>query len=290
MWALQLVTLVKKKNGKLTMKVFRTIAMLPTKCRLYSKVLHQLAGQAIHSWYGPQYGHVPDRQTYEVVFILRRMVEQANEWRIPIFVMDCDVAAAFDHVSHHLIIDAMEALNVPPVLMAAWIREYRSSRCRIGEHSACFQRNFRSLGVSHRRYTLHGHAEAVGPLKGPLNVMFKKERSYSIKTGSPKKLQTVSVLSQSSRLVSLQSKTTESPATSPCSHHMQTERVDEYTTFYAAASSNRALPTPSCLSERYFFHSGTWHQNKGQADHTHDTSTDTLGWIMFAPRSCCFFV
>ena len=55
------------------------------------------------------------------------MVEQANEWRIPIFVMDTCVAVAFDHVSHHLIIDAMEALKVPPVLVSAWIREYRRS-------------------------------------------------------------------------------------------------------------------------------------------------------------------
>ena len=66
-----------------------------------------------------------------VVLILRRMVEQANDSRMPIFVMDCDMAAAFDHVSHHLIIDAMEALNVPPVLVAAWIRVYRSSETRI---------------------------------------------------------------------------------------------------------------------------------------------------------------
>ena len=59
------------------------------------------------------------------------MIEQANEWRIPIFVMDCDVAAAFDHVSHHLIIDGMEALNVPPVLVSAWIRENRGSETYI---------------------------------------------------------------------------------------------------------------------------------------------------------------
>ena len=86
-------------------------ALLPTMYRLCSKVLQQMAGQAIHTRYGPQCGHVPGRQADEVVFILRRMVEEANEWRIPIFVMDCDVAAAFDHVSHHLIIKAMEALN-----------------------------------------------------------------------------------------------------------------------------------------------------------------------------------
>ena len=117
LWARQLVTIIKKKNGKLTMRVFRPIAMLPTMYRFCSKVLQQLAGQAIHTRYGPQYGHVPGRQAPAVVFILRRMVEQANEWRIPIFVKVCDVAAAFDHVSHHLITDAMEALQVPPVFV-----------------------------------------------------------------------------------------------------------------------------------------------------------------------------
>ena len=45
--------------------------------------------------------------------------------------MDCDVAAAFDHVSHHLIIDAMVALKVPPVLVAAWIGEYRGSETHV---------------------------------------------------------------------------------------------------------------------------------------------------------------
>ena len=30
------------------------------------------------------------------------------------FVMDCDVAAASDNVSHHLIVDAMEAMESSP--------------------------------------------------------------------------------------------------------------------------------------------------------------------------------
>ena len=41
---------------------------------------------------------------------------------------DTDIREApFDHVSHHLNIDAMEALKVPLVLVSAWIREYRRS-------------------------------------------------------------------------------------------------------------------------------------------------------------------
>ena len=79
----------------------------------HSKTLQQLAGGALQSRRGPQHGHVPGRQGHEVVWMLRRVVEQATEWQIPVFVMDCDVAAAFDHVSHHGIIEATLAMGVP---------------------------------------------------------------------------------------------------------------------------------------------------------------------------------
>ena len=195
------------------------------------------------------------------------------------------------------------------------------------QHFANFQRQLRSLGVSHQHYTLRGgaatdhwlqycvshhnyDAEVGGPLKRPLKDTIKKARSYFTKTGSPRKLRTVSALSQSSHLVSLQNKTTESPATDAlelllhlatcphvriaCLHHVprrctcsfsgpshpQPTCSEEFTPFCAAASSNGALPTPSRLSERYLYHSVTWDKNQEQADDAHDTSTDTLGWIM----------
>ena len=89
-WKTQLVPMVKKKNGKLTMRGFRPIAMLPTIYQLYSKTLQQLAGGALQSRHGPQYRHVPGRQAHEVVVMLRRVVEQATEWQILVLVMDCD--------------------------------------------------------------------------------------------------------------------------------------------------------------------------------------------------------
>ena len=121
-------------------------------------------------------------------------------------------------------------------------------------------------------------AEVGGPLNGPLNDTSRKRRFYSIKIGSPKKLQTVSALSQSSRLVPLQNKTA-NPTTSPYSHHVSAGRVEEFTPFCVAASSNGALPTLSCLSERYLYHLVTWDEIKVQADDAHDTGTDTLRWI-----------
>ena len=94
-----MITMVKKKNGKVTMRGFGPIAMLFTLYRIYSKTLQQVAGGALQMRRGPQYGHVPGREAHEVVWMLKRMIEQATEWQIPVFLMDCDVAAAFDHVS-----------------------------------------------------------------------------------------------------------------------------------------------------------------------------------------------
>ena len=111
--------MAKKKNGKLTMRGFRPIAMLPTIYRFYSKTLQQTTGQALQTRRGPQYGHVPGRKAHKVVWMLRRMVDHAIEWQHSVFVMDCDVAAAFDHVSHHEIIKTTLAVGVPPVLTAA---------------------------------------------------------------------------------------------------------------------------------------------------------------------------
>ena len=61
----------------------------------------------------------------------------------------------------------------------------------------------------------------------------------AVKHRSPKKLRAS---------CSLQNKPT-GPATSPYSHHVATERVEELSPFGSAASSNGALPTPSRLSE-----------------------------------------
>ena len=114
------------------------------------------------------------------------------------------------------------------------------------------QRQLRSLGVSHQRYRRYGH-QGGGASDHWLQYrdLPHLRRKGLSKIGSPKKLQTVSALSQSSRLVSLQYEITESPATNPCSHHVATDKVEGFTSLCAVASSNGALPTPSRLPEHH---------------------------------------
>ena len=59
LWKTHLVAVVENKNGKLTMRGFRPIAMLQTIYR-----------QALQSRRGPQSGHVSGRQAHEVVWIV----------------------------------------------------------------------------------------------------------------------------------------------------------------------------------------------------------------------------
>ena len=77
-------------------------------------------------------------------------------------------------------------------------------------------------------------------------------------------------------------------------HHAATERVQEFSPFGAAASSNGALPTPSRLSEHFLYCLVTWNKNMNIADNAHNTSPVTLGriiirvvsitwWLNFAP-------
>ena len=74
-WKTHLFTMVKKKHGKLTMRGFSPIAMLPT---IYLALLDRRCsnwrGGALQSRRGPQYGHVPGRQAHEVVWMLTRVV------------------------------------------------------------------------------------------------------------------------------------------------------------------------------------------------------------------------
>ena len=96
-------------------------------------------------------------------------------------------------------------------------------------------------------------------MKGPVKDPFKKGRFYLIKTSSPKKLQTVLVLSQSSQ----------PPRCNGKGRGVQSllHSGVEQRSFAHTVSLLGALPLTS-------------HKNKVQVDDTHDTSTDTLRWIV----------
>ena len=137
--------------------------------------------------------------------------------------------------------------------------------------------SYRSV-ASISRFTATATQRVGGPLKGPL----KDARSFPLHQNQLSR-EVADRLSALAELVVLffaeqdYEESRHQPLQPP---RCNGERVEEFTPFYAAASSNGALPTPSRLSERYLHHLVTWDENKEHADDAHDTSTDTLGWMM----------
>ena len=172
------------------------------------------------------------------------------------------------------------------------------------EHFACFQRKLRSLGVLHQRYTLHGlaaveppitgfsigtfhshHAKPDGPQSEVSNGTFKKERSCSSQPSSHKRLQTVSVPSQSSHHDSLQDKK-ESPTASSCSHRFETEKLEECTVLRSGVEQQSFAHTvlPYCALPLPL--SDVAQKTMNKPDDAHNARIDTLGWLMASHGDC----
>ena len=181
--------------------------------------------------------------------------------------------------------------------MADWSQQLLAhSHCWLNT-STNFQRQRRSFGMSQQRYTLHGlgggGATSQRLQYRALPQSRRRGRWTSARTlercvpdASPhhqsqlsrEVRRPLSVLSQSSRLVSLQ-KTTESPATSPVQPpRCNGKGTGVHCVLRSGVGQRSFVHTVSSLGALPFL--GTWDENKEQADDAHDTTPDTLGWTV----------
>ena len=118
--------LIKKVNRPLNITQFRPIAILPVLSKLYSKLIYHLAHPFVRPLQAPQFAFRPGFQTHEVVYIIRRVIEVALEWAVPIWIGDGDIKKAYDYTRHDEVLGAIKDAGCPDILSAAWARELRS--------------------------------------------------------------------------------------------------------------------------------------------------------------------
>ena len=78
--------------------MLRPISILPTIFKMYSAVLWKLVEDFVEPISKYQFALKPKHQAADVIFILRMLIEKANEWDQPLYIMDADLPKAFDNV------------------------------------------------------------------------------------------------------------------------------------------------------------------------------------------------
>ena len=70
--------------------------------KLYAAVLLAMVGDSVEDHSKYQFAFRSKRQAAEPVYIIRQLLEKANEWQQHIFILDGDFPKAYDNVLHTL--------------------------------------------------------------------------------------------------------------------------------------------------------------------------------------------
>ena len=82
-----------------------------------------------------QAGFRPGRGTTEHIFILRNILEQANEWRAPIYTHFVDFEKAFDSVHRESLWMIMQSYGIPIKIIEAIRGIYQGFECAVIEEN-----------------------------------------------------------------------------------------------------------------------------------------------------------
>ena len=82
-----------------------------------------------------QAGFRPGRGTTEQIFILRNILEQANEWRAPIYTHFVDFEKAFDSVHRESLWAIMRSYGIPEKIVGAVRGIYEGFECAVIEEN-----------------------------------------------------------------------------------------------------------------------------------------------------------
>ena len=150
-WAFNSVCLIAKCAGAQFVTEFRPIALLPVMYKWYSKMLLEMAKPQIQNLSRFQFAFRKGHQAGEVQFIIRNLIEKANEWQTTppghIYILDGDIYKAYDETRHLSFIEGLRRKKVQKILIAAWVREIRRmvSSVKLGKTVSKYVARNRSL-------------------------------------------------------------------------------------------------------------------------------------------------
>ena len=82
-----------------------------------------------------QAGFPPKRSTTEKIFILRNILEQANDWRACLYTPFLDFEKAFDYVNIESLWNIMRSNGIPDKMVRVIVRIYMGFECAVVDSS-----------------------------------------------------------------------------------------------------------------------------------------------------------
>ena len=109
----------------------RPIAILSCLSKLFFAVLLHIIGDTVCPISPYQLAFREKHQAAECVFIIKLLIEKANEWSIPFCFLDGDLPRAYDNMLHPVIAERLSKRGFPKFFTGAVLRETRRQRVRI---------------------------------------------------------------------------------------------------------------------------------------------------------------
>ena len=125
------VTLITKKVAPRSPAHLRPITILSVLFRLYSATLLHIVSPYVKDLSRYQHAVRPRRQADEVIFILRQLIEKANEWDLPLYVLDGDLPKAYDNVLHPIATERLLNRGFPKFYVSMIIRGTRRPSAKV---------------------------------------------------------------------------------------------------------------------------------------------------------------
>ena len=113
MMYIQYIITLPNMNGATKCEKHRTISLMSHITKLVLRnVINGIRGRTLQEVSPEQYGFMPDKGTWNVIFVLKRLVARSVEKQKDVYTCFIDYSKAFETVKHDSLIELLQSFDV----------------------------------------------------------------------------------------------------------------------------------------------------------------------------------
>ena len=104
---------IPRKAGATRCEHYGTVSLMSHLTKINVRVLlKRIHGRTAHEVAEEQFGFMPDKETRNVIFLLRMLAERSMQMQKDLYIYFLDYVKAFDRVEHKTLIEILELLDI----------------------------------------------------------------------------------------------------------------------------------------------------------------------------------